>query len=1103
MASEDFIVKVLIASPGGLDNERELVKTVLEQIAQSLPVDSNVTFRVLSWEQEVGEYGRPQEQLNPMVRVCHVFVGLLADRWGSPTGTHDSGFGEEYCEAVARREASEDDYPKIYLFVKQNVPLHDSPLEQLQAVRRFVDGVKERLFVNHFDGVEDLGDKLRQAFNRLANELQQATPPDSLALAGQPAEAIKPPERQAPQSEQPLESETAEGRRRHDHPPPEEDDDRDAGEQPEAGPGRGPRDSPPPPVPLGDLEEAEQPPGDWNEALIGGPLRESGQFDAEREAEQLADDDPAAAAALLRQVGESLLEHGWPSLADIYLDRTATLFERAGDEPSAADVLEGITWRQLRRGSGLASHNARRLLHLLPDGERWRGAALTAMAEWPENVRWSIDALSNALGGPDADDSRRVNYAAQLTGLLLMERDYEQVLAVHTRLGETPLVTDAALDIELDRLDALEAAEGAERAEAGWQRVLSYADQLDDEGSSEAARIWQRRGVALTARGEVDGARAAFLRAVVQWRRRQGYEDQIREAYFASQAAAGLNGAFIAEGEWLRPFVANLRGTHSTPASRAGDLEDNAMSYRLRGKAFDALRNYGLALDQHRRAGNLRGQNSVQELLGELHLHAEQPLEALAAFVQAGRESDATKAARSLGDESILQALDFGRARWRRSASLAAVAAVGRNLSPDAVSQLAEHVVTEAARDVTSLVTPQPAMRAQEALAAIAFGLPERWRDQGLQRLRQLALGGYVGTARPAAEALSLITNAGVSDETRTLVEAFINDPSISGLSPIWVGEQLRDHPDAAQAILDAAIDGSVVALEAAAIAGLPAEYTALIELGNERVQAIIDAPLIEESEEEGRIVRSVGIGAAFELPALLARYSPPELRRAFAEKMAATSVRTDIPMPTRASAANALFNLAQKLETELRLDAAAQLVSLLDGEIEPSPWDTEDPGVMARFRFSRGSQSELRAAALTAWGKLRADQPEAEGEGDLLEAALVDQEPAVARAAYDSYRIRTVLALPAAAAAGLAHGEPAVRASAVACWINRTRALPSRSVLQALLEDKHPAVRLTLLAAAQDLAPQTRTELIQLLTRDVDAYVRARARQALEDGDS
>jgi HEAT repeat protein len=72
-----------------------------------------------------------------------------------------------------------------------------------------------------------------------------------------------------------------------------------------------------------------------------------------------------------------------------------------------------------------------------------------------------------------------------------------------------------------------------------------------------------------------------------------------------------------------------------------------------------------------------------------------------------------------------------------------------------------------------------------------------------------------------------------------------------------------------------------------------------------------------------------------------------------------------------------------------------------------------------------------------------------------------------------------------------------------VACWINRTRALPSRSVLQGLLEDKHPAVRLTLLAAAQDLAPQTRTELIQLLTRDVDAYVRARARQALEDGDS
>jgi hypothetical protein len=69
--------------------------------------------------------------INPEVDSCDLFVGVLWQRWGQPTGIHDSGFAEEFDRARKRR--LESGAPEIWIFFKKVAPdrLND-PGDQLR-----------------------------------------------------------------------------------------------------------------------------------------------------------------------------------------------------------------------------------------------------------------------------------------------------------------------------------------------------------------------------------------------------------------------------------------------------------------------------------------------------------------------------------------------------------------------------------------------------------------------------------------------------------------------------------------------------------------------------------------------------------------------------------------------------------------------------------------------------------------------------------------------------------------------------------------------------------------------------------------------------------
>lgn len=136
-------LRVFIASPRGLDEERKAFHKALLDYNERDAHRRNVSLIPVGWEITLGGVGRPQSLINEDLRKCDYFVLLLWDRWGSPTTDetnpkYKSGSHEEYC--VARECFDDPDAPmqNVVVFFKAVEPRQRSdPGPELQQVLDF------------------------------------------------------------------------------------------------------------------------------------------------------------------------------------------------------------------------------------------------------------------------------------------------------------------------------------------------------------------------------------------------------------------------------------------------------------------------------------------------------------------------------------------------------------------------------------------------------------------------------------------------------------------------------------------------------------------------------------------------------------------------------------------------------------------------------------------------------------------------------------------------------------------------------------------------------------------------------------------------------
>lgn len=180
------VLRVFLASPGDLTEERRAAKRAVDELNQSLAKEFGWLIDLRLWEDALPGAGRPQELINKDVWNCDLFVGLLWRRWGLPTGSYSSGFEEEF--EIARERRSKGGKPDIWLCFKEIESTHiKDPGEQIARVLEFRQkqvAAREFLFKD-FQAVDDWERLFRGWLETHLANLVKRMPPQ----AATPAEA--------------------------------------------------------------------------------------------------------------------------------------------------------------------------------------------------------------------------------------------------------------------------------------------------------------------------------------------------------------------------------------------------------------------------------------------------------------------------------------------------------------------------------------------------------------------------------------------------------------------------------------------------------------------------------------------------------------------------------------------------------------------------------------------------------------------------------------------------------------------------------------------------------------------------------------------------
>lgn len=820
----------------------------------------------------------------------------------------------------------------------------------------------------------------------------------------------------------------------------------------------------------------------WTRLLWGAASARAGVFRSDEHRRLLSDGSPAE----LEAYAQSLIASGLTDAGELALARAAQNYESNGERGSARAAWLRVAIGQAERFGPRLGEASTALDGLLDTDGRWRVAALKAAAHWPEEGLDALDPLREAVR---SSGSVEPIWAALLAEALVVGGRHDEAIQATsaTREGLTgETLDDGRLRLELDVLDAIEERDGAEAADESWNAFCSLVNHSSDPAA--LALSWQRRAAILLRREALDETAQALLRAAGAWETSSRFGGEVSEAWFAWRAALELSGGGHSIDRDELATAATIRHDKQADTEAASQHEAAGLRARTVEQFADARVRLWQAFVLRRRRGHLFDLVRILRELGHVHEQAGEPAAAISLFVGCGAERQAERTARATPGAEMVRGLKLDGPPWERAAAYAALGARGREAPEDFVLRWGERVLSEAEEPWFSIVSPQPAMRARNALAVLFCALPDRLRQRALRQLRKDAASGFVGTSREAARALGMSTSLGWSDETPVLVNALLHEgQAFIGVPLATLAEHLGRHPDLRSAVRVRALDGHRDALELLVGAGVDEDDEPLRARCTEVAQGV-GPTTIRRSEREV----SVGM-ASFESAGIIGREAEPAARTALAANLAAIAGADEEPLMNRVSAVNALFNLAPAVDR--RADPRPLIERLAQGDVEGSPWDDPDAAHPFARVHSTVDGGELHAAALSLLGRWKQlGRGDAARLAELVLAGLLTQHAGVVAAALDALARAPALKARVPAAPLADHAEARVRAALATLMAAPGRFDPY--VAEQLAQDTEAGVRSRLL----DLEPvdSERCSVLARLADDPDAYVRARARQLL-----
>lgn len=831
------------------------------------------------------------------------------------------------------------------------------------------------------------------------------------------------------------------------------------------------------------------------EALLRGPLIHAKAEQSIAEAQRLAESDPRAAAVAMLEACRRLRDSGLDAIAESYEEQAAELLVKASEAERATELLADVAGARLDRGSELCRQTIGRIEKLATGKPVWLDSLLSALYYWPVDPAGSVAECLRAAEDPGLPESWLV-----------------RIVELLSLLGEDQAVLDlaeacrAAVD-EVDfriRLSAVEASTSFDCAEAGWQGLLSWAESQAD--AEVRGTVWQRRGNFLAMSDEVDGAIEAYRRGMNAWSRLPDSEEQVAEGFYSILNISTRAGRPPQEME-LMPLASELRGASSYPAARAERLEQVGMAQRLAGKLREALFSYSRALLIHRRSGSFYGTVRLHEHLGEINEQAGEPLAALLNYIGAGKAKEAAALARQCDHGELTEQLRLDGPTWQRAAEYRVIAEIGEELPGEFVDARLEQTLADTQLPFMGFFAPSVSVAARLALCVTSLKIEDsRLRGDALEVMRADLAKSFVENTQAAARALALGTELGLWDERGLLVDAFISDPAIAGLTPEWASQQVLVSDQLAERLRDAALDGSIAALEALALAEMDSDGPgpilsdrALVELCNEHLADRDLASVHRSTPDSGVSQVSVGMGVDLSSLGIIGNCADADVRHQLVERLLDLVGVAEEPENHRSSAVGALLFLVPSLTEGEASRVVETLGPIAGGSYPASPWDGNNDHPFSAMRVSMHINESLRAAALQCVARIVADFPQFGGEwlGALVVGALTSDEPLVIRAGLLASVDLPAQVPPAFIEPHIRSPRPYVRADALKAWVVSGEELSGDAL--ALVHDATPLVRMRIAELADLLPGSQAPEILAVLSEDPDLLIKFRAKAAIE----
>lgn len=172
MAFDAKILRVLIASPGDVGEERNVIPEIINEWNTINSVVSKVVLMPVKWETHSAPLmgDRPQAIINKqLVKDCDVLVGVFWTRVGTNTGVAISGTAEEIEQFVEMKK------PVMLYFSQSPIEPDKIDVTQFTTLKTFKEKMRLQGLTESYNGIPDFRQKIsRQLSINIGNLINSA-----------------------------------------------------------------------------------------------------------------------------------------------------------------------------------------------------------------------------------------------------------------------------------------------------------------------------------------------------------------------------------------------------------------------------------------------------------------------------------------------------------------------------------------------------------------------------------------------------------------------------------------------------------------------------------------------------------------------------------------------------------------------------------------------------------------------------------------------------------------------------------------------------------------------------------------------------------------